>query len=85
MLHRPHADPFEASTHELICALLGRLDSSDCLFSMLALMIEMSDHHMPIKKQWLMAGSLRDAADMIEQRPAVRELISLPSEAGVSS
>ncbi|MGZ6316308.1 MAG: hypothetical protein ACXWNQ_03535 [Anaerolineales bacterium] len=76
MLHSPHADPFRATTHELICALIGRLDTTDCLFSLLALMIEMSDHT-SIKRQWLMAGSLRDAAEMMEERPAVRDLIAL--------
>ena len=76
MLHSPHGDPFKASTNELICALIGRLDTSNGLHALLALMIEMSDH-MPIKKQWHMAGSLRDAADMIEARLAARELISL--------
>lgn len=76
MLHSPDTDPFKATTNELICALIGRLDTSNSLHALLALMVEMSEH-IPVKKQYRMAGSLRDAASMIEQRPAVRDLIAL--------
>jgi hypothetical protein len=76
MKHTPYGDNTGLSTHELICALMGRLDASNSLFSLLALMIEMSDR-LSIRKQYKMAGSLRDAASLIEQRSGVRDLVDL--------
>ena len=58
MLHDPHADPFKATTHELICALIGRLDTSNSLHALLALMVEMSVHipvRSPVAHGWITA------------------------------
>ena len=64
-------EPFSGiSTNVLICALLKRFDASDSLFSLLALMVEMSGE-LPIEKRCRMASSLRDAADMIEEKLVV--------------
>jgi hypothetical protein len=71
MLHAPNTDNTGLTTHELICALVHRLDAPDCLHSMLALMVEASDA-LPISKQVRTAGSLIDAAGMILERPAVQ-------------
>jgi hypothetical protein len=76
MLHDPHGDPLGISTAELACMLMSRLDAPQVLFSLLALMIELADE-MPIDRQYRIAGSLRDAADTIEQKPHARELAIL--------
>lgn len=68
MLHNPNSDNTGLTTNELICVLSGRLDATDSLFSLLALMVVMADE-LPINKRCRMACSLRDAADMIEERP----------------
>jgi hypothetical protein len=61
-------EPFSGiSTNVLICALLKRFDASDSLFSLLALMVEMSSD-LSSDKRCRMACSLRDAADLIEER-----------------
>jgi hypothetical protein len=67
MFHNPYGDNTGLTTPELICALSGRLDATDSLFSVLALMVVMSDE-LSINKRCRMACSLRDAADMIEER-----------------
>ena len=67
MFHNPYGDSTGLSTNELICALAGRLDATDSLFSVLALMVVMSDE-LSISKRCRMACSLRDAAAMIEER-----------------
>jgi hypothetical protein len=75
MLHQPYSDNFKATTSELICAVVNRLDAPASLFSLLALIAEMSGE-LPIDRQWRTAQSLRDAAEVIEQRPAVRDWVS---------
>ena len=67
MFHDPHGDHPGISTNELICALLNRLDAPRSLFSLLALMVELSEE-LSIERQYRMAATLHDAADMIEQR-----------------
>jgi hypothetical protein len=74
MLHNPHGDNTGLSTHELICALSSRLDASDALFSLLALLAETSTE-LTIDRQRRLAASLHDLAETIEQRPAVRNWI----------
>jgi hypothetical protein len=76
MKHDPYGDHFAASTNELICTVLARVDASDCLHSLLALMVEESSE-LSSSKQWRMACSLRDVAAVIEERPAVRAWIEL--------
>jgi hypothetical protein len=76
MKHDPYGDHFEASTNELLCAVFGRVDALDSLHTLLALMVEMSDG-LSIKKQYLMAGTLHDAATLIQERPGVRDLLDL--------
>jgi hypothetical protein len=72
MLHAPNSDNLPITTNELVCVLVNRLDAPSSLFSLLALMTEVSDA-LPIDRQYRMAATLRDAADMIEARPVVRE------------
>jgi hypothetical protein len=76
MKHDPYGDNIRLTTAELTCALMARIDASDCLLTLLALMIEASGA-LPVDRQWRMAGSLRDAAQMIEARPKVRGLVDL--------
>jgi hypothetical protein len=76
MKHDPYGDHFRVSTNELICAVFARVDAPNSLHTLLALMVEMSSE-LPIRKQYLMAGTLRDAASMIEKRSGVRDLIDL--------
>lgn len=71
MFHEPYGDHFGVSTNELICAVMSRADASNSLFSLLALMVEMSDA-LPIEKQFRVACTLDDASAMIRERPAVR-------------
>ena len=70
MKHRPYGDNTGLTTNELVCVLMSRLDASSCLISLLALMIEVSDE-LPVDNQWKIAGSLHDAARIIEERPMV--------------
>jgi hypothetical protein len=65
--HDPHGDHPEITTNELIAVLMSRFDASDCLFTLLALMVEAS-HGLPINNQFRMACTLRDAADLLEER-----------------
>jgi hypothetical protein len=67
MLHDPHGDHIEITTNELICTLVSRFDAEQSLFTLLALQIEVSDA-LSINNQLRMAATLRDAADMIEER-----------------
>jgi hypothetical protein len=67
MRHSPNSDNTGLSTNELACALMNRLDAPNCLHSLLALMVVMSGD-LPIDRLCRMACSLRDAADMIEER-----------------
>jgi hypothetical protein len=64
---QPHGDNTGMTTNELACALMNRLDAPNCLHSLLALMVVMSDE-LTIERRCRMACSLRDAADMIEER-----------------
>jgi hypothetical protein len=73
MLHVPRPYDLPYTTHELVAALMNRLDTHECLHSLLALMVGMSGE-LSISRQYRMAGSLRDAASMIEHRPAVHDL-----------
>jgi hypothetical protein len=68
MFHDPNGDHLGISTGELVCVLINRLDAPDCLFSLLGLMVEVSND-LPNDRQWRMACTLRDAAAMIEERP----------------
>lgn len=72
MLHKPKLDDVPLSTNELICVLANRLDAPSSLFSLLALLSEVSDN-LSCERQFRMAGTLRDAADMISARQVVRE------------
>jgi hypothetical protein len=65
MFHNPYGDNTGLTTNELVCALVGRIDASDSLLALLALMVGMSDE-LPIDKRYRMACSLRDAAEMVE-------------------
>ncbi len=67
MFHDPYSDHLGISTNELICVLMRRLDAPRSLFSLLALMIELSEE-MSEERQGRMAATLHDAAEMIEQR-----------------
>ena len=67
MRHEAFDDHPGISTNELICALLARLDAKDSLFGLLALMVVMADE-LSINNRCRMANSLRDAADMVEER-----------------
>jgi hypothetical protein len=71
MRHEPFGDHPGISTNELIFVLMKRLDAHDSLFALLGLMVEMADE-LPINKRCRMACSLRDCADMIEQRALVK-------------
>jgi hypothetical protein len=73
MFHDPHGDHLGITTNELICVLMSRLDASRGLFSLLALMVELSEE-LAIESQDRMAATLHDAADLIQQRPSVRRL-----------
>ena len=67
-------EPFDhMDTNQLISMLMNRIDAPNCLHSLLALMVVGSEE-LSIKRQYLMAGSLRDVAEMIERRPEVRDL-----------
>src|SRR5882724_11606941 len=67
-------EPFDhMDTNQLISMLINRIDAPNCLHSLLALMVVGSEE-LSIKRQYLMAGSLRDVAEMIERRPEVRDL-----------
>jgi hypothetical protein len=72
MFHDPNGDHLEISTNELVCVLINRLDAPRSLFSLLGLMVEMSEA-LPIDRKWRMACTLRDAAAMIEERHAFEE------------
>ena len=72
MRHEPFGDHPGISTNQLICELLSRVDTSNSLHALLALMVGTSDE-LPIKRQYLMACTLHDAALMIERRPEVRD------------
>jgi hypothetical protein len=50
---------------------MSRFDASNSLFTLLALQLEMS-HALPIDNQLRMAATLRDCADMIEQRALMK-------------
>jgi hypothetical protein len=67
MRHEPFGDHPGISTNELICLLMKRLDAHASLFALLALMAEAADE-LPINQRCRMACSLRDAADLIEER-----------------
>jgi hypothetical protein len=85
MKHSPHGDSLGISTNELICILMSRADASSSMFSLLGLMIEMSDE-MSIQKQYLTAECLKDAAHLIEDRPAVQDFkLALALAEGVTS
>jgi hypothetical protein len=64
---QPHGDNTGLTTNELVCALVSRFDAPNSLFSLLALQLEMS-HALPIHNQLCMAATLRDCADLIEER-----------------
>jgi hypothetical protein len=72
MRHEPHGDNLGISTNELICTLVSRVDAPNSLFSLLALLTEVAVE-LPVHRQYLMAATLHDAAQMIEQRPEVRD------------
>jgi hypothetical protein len=76
MLHDPYGDHLGISTNELICALIGRVDASNSLFSLLALMVGVSSE-LSIERQWRLAASLHDTAELIEARPPVRDFVDL--------
>jgi hypothetical protein len=76
MKHDPYGDHTGLTTNELICAVIARVDASNCLFTLLALMVEASDG-LSISSQYRMAATLRDAASMIEKRSGVRDLVGL--------
>lgn len=80
MFHDPNTDHFKATTNELICAIVNRIDTPDCLHSLLGLMVGMSDR-LPINKQYHMAATLSDAALMIVERPEVRDWVDRLKEA----
>lgn len=71
MRHEPFGDHPGTSTNALICMLMARVDTYDSLFALLGLMVEMADE-LPINKRCRMACSLRDCADMIEQRALMK-------------
>ena len=71
MFHDPNGDHLGISTNELICVLVARFDAHDSLFALLALMVEAADE-LPIHKRCRVACSLRDCADIIEQRALVK-------------
>lgn len=72
MRHQPKPDDLPITTNELIAVLANRFETPNCLFSLLGLMTEVSDA-LPIERQFRMAATLRDAAEMIEARPVLRE------------
>jgi hypothetical protein len=59
-------------TSQLISLLMSRVDAENSLHALLALMVVASEE-LPIKRQYLMAGSLHDVAEMIERRPKLRD------------
>jgi hypothetical protein len=71
-MRHEHGDNTGMTTNELISVLVSRTNAPSCLFSLLALMTEVSVE-LPIERQYMIAGSLRDAAEIIEQRPEVRD------------
>jgi hypothetical protein len=76
MLHQPKPDNLPP-TNELICALVNRFDTPNCLFALLALMTEVADE-LPVDRQFRMALTLFDAGELILERPAVRDWASGP-------
>lgn len=83
MLHQPKPDNLPP-TNELICALVNRFDTPNCLFALLALMTEVADE-LPVDRQFRMALTLFDAGELILERPAVRDWASgLRSDEGPS-
>ena len=83
MLHRgAHGDDLPLSTGELICALMGRLDAHKQLFSLLALMVEESGR-LSVRDQFLMVGTLFDAANIVGDRLVERVRADVEKAAGV--
>ena len=65
VMRHESSDHLGLTTNQLICALVARIDAQDSLFSLLALMIEQASM-LPIERQCRLAGTLRDAADIVE-------------------
>jgi hypothetical protein len=63
-------DVSRLTTGALICELVGRTDATQSLFGLLGLMVAVSDD-LSSDRRWRMAGSLRDAAELIEQSSRV--------------
>jgi hypothetical protein len=71
MKHSPHGDDTGLTTGQLVCVLVSRIDASDSLFSLLALLAESSEE-LSVDRQRRLAASLHDLGNLIEQRPPVR-------------